>query len=72
MGDNGSCSILNTTIWSLARWSENSGFYFLCCRRVVYAVPVHSCCIGGLQVSLAAFVLPILVSDGAVSLLEMM
>ena len=36
----------------------------------MYDVPIYPCCVGGLQVALAAFVLPIVVSYGAVSLLE--
>ena len=37
---------------------------------MVYAVLVHPHCVGGLQVLLVALVLPIVVIDGAVSLLE--
>ena len=37
----------------------------------MYAVPVHPRCVSGLQVLLAAFVLPIVVRDGDMSLLKM-
>ena len=33
------------TTWHLARWSENLGFYFWCCRRVVSVVSVHPRCV---------------------------
>ena len=38
----------------------------------MYVIPIHPRFVGGLQVPLSAFVLTIMVRDGAVSLLEMM
>ena len=38
----------------------------------MYVAPLHPQCVCVLQVPLAAFVLPIVVSGGAVSLLDMM
>ena len=62
----------HTTTWYLVQWIKNSGLYFWFCRQVVYAACVHPRCVGGLHVPLVTFVLTIMVSDGAVSLLVMM